>query len=258
MKVSNNKRNLVMSITGDVFNLIEGYDKTSGPNPTFLQAEPVAETPDPVTILNKIKNLENFIIIARNILGDNMPTLCYNLNSINGQNIGEKGSKIINDLLFRAYRKAIDNNNYNDIAALTISLYKYEGAFSWLGSIVEMDENGNPQKIRIEPYIVGGEPATPSNFIKFAERAQGKSVLDYFYDINSSDYNLASNLYNSLINNNNDPLTLEDFGKLYALFGLVLLKQKEDPNSSLIGFKQMNFQTLNMGNNFQFPPCDNN
>lgn len=77
-------------------------------------------TPSPYQISPKIQELKNFVIICRNILGSDIPSLCYNLDNITDYNVTEKGSKIINELLFKAYRKAIDNNNYFDIAALTI------------------------------------------------------------------------------------------------------------------------------------------
>lgn len=237
MKVPNNKRNLVMAVTGNVTNLIENFEKDD--------------------FQTKLKYLNDFVVISRNILGNEMPVLCYNLNNITENDITSKGSKIINDLLFKTYRKAIDNNNYNDIAAITISLYKYEGNFSWLASIVENDENGNPKIIKIDKRIVGGRndnDATPSNFIKFAESADIMNILDYF-NKDSNDYKMAKILYDDLINNNNDPMPLEDFGKLYALFGLLLLKQKEDPNRTWIGFKQLQSPSLNYKDSYL--PCDN-
>ena len=48
---------------------------------------------------------------------------------------------------------------------------------------------------------------------------------------------------------------LENFGKLYALFGLVLLKQKEDTQRTLyIGFKQLQAVSLNYKN--PYLPCE--
>ena len=222
-----------MAISGNIINLIENYE---------------------VQDFEKLLYLKNFVIISRNILGNQMPVLCYNLDNMTENDIQSKGSKIINDLLFIAYRKAIDNNNYNDIAALTICLYKYEGQFSWLGSVFEQDQNGNPIKIQINRDIVGGDIPSPSNFIKFAEQTDQKNLMDYFLP-NSNDYNLAKNLYDSLIINNDDPISLENFGKLYALFGLVLLKQKEDTQRTLyIGFKQLQAVSLNYKN--PYLPCE--
>jgi tetratricopeptide (TPR) repeat protein len=245
MRAPLEKRNIIMAITGNVYSTIERYD-TSTPSPTQFQ------------ISQKIQELKNFVTIAKNILGPTDTTpLCYNLNNITYNDIEIKGTKIINNLLFNALRKAIDNNNYFDVASLIISLYRYEGQFEWLGKITENDSDGNPSKIGIDSHLTyqSGEFASLSRFIKFAEEADRMSILSKF-EIGTPDYNKTLNIYNYLVSNTRqEPISIENFGKLYALLGLYLLKLKER-RESFIGFKQMQLNCLNPSSTIVYPPCD--
>jgi hypothetical protein len=239
-----------MSITGNVSNLIERYENSPSPSPP----------PSPSSEFPQLKSLRDLVTISSNILGNEMPPLCYNLNNITGSDINDKGSKIINDLLFKAYRKSINNNNYFDVAALTISLYKYERMFNWLGNITETDENGNPVKIKIDQRISGLDfdiaATSPYDFIKFTEKTEKGNNINY--KLTTILPSTAQPLYDELMNKTERaPMSVEDFGKLYALLGLYLLRKKElsltDP-TVYVGFKQLQAESLQIR---PYPPCDN-
>ena len=235
MRAPSEKRNIIMVITGNVQSIVERYQSQNS---------------------SKIRELKNFVTLAKNILGPNDITpLCYNVDNITDNDVEIKGTKIINNLLFNALRKAIDNNNYLDIAALIICLYRYDGQFDWLGRITENDNDGNPSKIGIEAFVSGqsGVFSSPAGFINFTERTGGKTILSEF-EIGTPDYIRIRSLYDDTVSNTSqEPMSIENFGKLYALLGLYLLKLK-DKNRN-IGFKQMQFQFLNPRYTI-YPPCD--
>jgi hypothetical protein len=258
MSVPQPKRNLVMSLSGNVLNLVENYEdqtQTKDPSvtkdpwvtsdPNIIQEEVIyinQPTPKPTpTIFEKLQKAENFVTISKNILGDDFPEI-YNITITDNNK-----SQIIKDLLFKSYKKSINNNNYFDVAAITISLFKYLNYEDWIGKVDSYDENGIPLTIKVShnsvPLVHYSKIVTPYDILNFCNKSCDEyNIMNI---INGSEYEtIAKTLYDELIQSDQQiPITIEKFGKLYGLFGIYMLRQKELERPR-IGLKQLNLNVI--------------
>jgi len=192
-------KNLKMALSEKI---IEGFD-TNTP------------TPKPISPLDKFKIL---LKICQNILGKDMPVLCYNINNIDlSIPYSNKLNRMSNELLQIAMIKALNNENIYDVGALYIA---YTNMHKKDIIPIEYDKDGVPSKLKI--------------------RAPLPEVLNIMSSKDNDVKNIITNKFPHLLNNTTDILTLKETGEFTYMFGKVLSKHFPMPIDTS-----------------KYPPCDN-
>lgn len=96
--------------------------------------------------------------LVKNILGNNTPKECYNLNNIKLLSPDSINKERNIDIIIRpAVQNALERNNYYDIAALYLQLmrtYNSESDYDNLFSVVEKESNGvTPKKVKLKDGV---------------------------------------------------------------------------------------------------------
>lgn len=211
-------KNLAMATSGKI---IEGYSNT--PTPTLSKSA------------NSKNNLMLYLKICQNLLGKDMPKLCYDLNKIDfsvldtedpnnnesynkAHNVRQKISRIKNELLNLVVKKVLANDNIYDAAAVFLSYQKVSGRSDLI--VLEYDDKNYPSKLKLtENYTVD------QLLSKLMMDNELKSIIDTRFP--------------NLKNNKTDTLTLEETGQLYYIFFNGVAKTPIVLNLSY------------------YPPCDN-
>jgi hypothetical protein len=116
-----------------------------------------------------------------------------------------KVNRLINELLPVAMKKAIDNDNIYDVAAVFLAYGNILGRSNT--EVLEYDTDGYPSKLRLVGITL------PEAINKLEADGEAKNLLN----------NRFSNLkkINAL---KGDDLTLKEAGQLYYIFGKLMLK----------------------------------